>query len=544
MADEALEKVRDTEAEPFVLPVAPSARAMSPEPPAPAPTPKNSDSGADLAELTGGTSLDKLTGTLTDIKKREVEAKSGTYDAMEAQLTRDQQRAEAAYKRSAGASLNDLKPWDAAAESKKHHTDPLEAFGSAGAVFAAVASLFTRQPMENAMFGIAAAMEAVKVGDEKAYDRSYSAWQDNTKIALDRHKIQHEAYTDALQLMNTNMAVGRAKMQVQAARFDDQKSLALLEAGMDKELIELQNARELQAIKIADARTSMITDNIKLKDLMSSGFDPKKPSSPESVDAIEGWKRRWAAPSRAALKPEQEFTKRWWEEHPNASTEEFTAAYKQWHASTGGRTPVLTEGRQKAAEIERRKAEYVASGMDATKAHDKATQEVNRAGTVMSGNRADDLKQRIDMIDIQVLPTIDKIEQLLVKHKALTGIGGMVTRPAEAVSNVFGSDATDRKQFERYISELQEIGPRILTGSNARPLAAEAGKINTIIAGLRLGDTTANTTRAYRELKQLFKDVRGSIEKRWGGDTSPAEAAPEKSGGKTKFRWQDAPLVE
>jgi len=51
-----------------------------------------------------------------------------------------------------------------------------------------------------------------------------------------------------------------------------------------------------------------------------------------------------------------------------------------------------------------------------------------------------------------------QVEALLKKHNALTGLGGKVTRPAETVSNWFGSNETDRAQFRRYIEELRELG--------------------------------------------------------------------------------------
>ncbi len=146
-----------------------------------------------------------------------------------------------------------------------------------------------------------------------------------------------------------------------------------------------------------------------------------------------------------------------------------------------------------------------------------------------SGNQRDKLQGMVDQTKY-FEGHIDKVEELLTKHKALAGLGGKVTRPAEVISNIFGGNETDRKQFEREILGMQEIASRILTGSAGRPLAAEAAKINGIVAGLQLGDTTANTVRAYRELRPLIQKIRGDLEKRKGGgaapDGEPAPAAP------------------
>ena len=55
---------------------------------------------------------------------------------------------------------------------------------------------------------------------------------------------------------------------------------------------------------------------------------------------------------------------------------------------------------------------------------------------------------------------IDKVEALLKKHNAMTGLGGKITRPGEVVSNWFGNNETDRATQLR--SEDQD-GPEPLS---------------------------------------------------------------------------------
>ena len=82
-------------------------------------------------------------------------------------------------------------------------------------VAAVIASAFTKAPATNAIEGMAGAINAIKEGNESASNRAYESYKQNTKLALDRQKIQHEQYQDATALMASNMAAGQAKMQMQ-----------------------------------------------------------------------------------------------------------------------------------------------------------------------------------------------------------------------------------------------------------------------------------------------------------------------------------------
>ena len=247
--------------------------------------------GVDLADLVRASEPPPdVTAGLTDLKRQELAAKEKTYQTIEGQTSRDQARAEAAYKKSAGADLSAIKPWDAQQAGKDYHTDPLEAFGSLGSVFAIFASAFTHQPMENALLGSAAAMGAIKNGDDVAYDRAYTAWKDNTQLALKNHQIQHETYQDAIQLMNTNMGAGRVKMQVDAARFGDKQALFLLENGMDKELIELQQSRMKSAATLAEKWQKIEEDNAKLQTMWQLEKEKLAEGKSPGQARLEAWK--------------------------------------------------------------------------------------------------------------------------------------------------------------------------------------------------------------------------------------------------------------
>src|SRR5258705_6051313 len=194
-------------------------------------------------------SLGELIGTppglsekRTDLQRQKIDIQERFFGQTEQQLDQDRARIQKAFD-ATGIETGTMQQCDSDKMREKFRTDPLEAFGSLGSVFAMVASAFTRAPMENALNGAAAAMNAVKAGDQQEFERAYAAWKENNALALQRHNIMQQRYSDALQLMNTDMSAARAKMQMLATSFDDRQLLTFMEAGMDKEMLETIHKR-------------------------------------------------------------------------------------------------------------------------------------------------------------------------------------------------------------------------------------------------------------------------------------------------------------
>ena len=127
-----------------------------------------------------------VTSRLSDVQREKVAASDKIYSEIESAQSRLLPRIEQLSK-NAGVEAEKMKPWDADQEAAKRRTDPIEAFGSFGSVFGILASAFTHAPMENALNASAAAMNAIKEGDAKSYDRAYKAWEQNTKHCLGRN---------------------------------------------------------------------------------------------------------------------------------------------------------------------------------------------------------------------------------------------------------------------------------------------------------------------------------------------------------------------
>lgn len=576
------------------------ATSWAPGEPAPSPMGTNID---DLVRPPKG-----LQEGLVDISKRKGAADEQIYQRMANTTDEDQKRLRDAYDKT-GIQPGEFKKWNADEEMAKRRTDPIEAFGSFGSVFGILASAFTHAPMENAMNASAAAMNAIKAGDEAGYDKAYKAWQDNTKVALERHQMEHQAFTDASVLMKTNLEAGLNMARLNAARFDNKKEQYLLENGMIKEWFDYQAAKQKAGLALAETMPKIEDVNHRRMDLKARGYDEKHPDSDMSIQAYRDWSKYWQEvdhPRVGAFNPTKMALDRFIAENPNASSDDVSEYIRNlkgpssdvmdlnrgkvdvqkqrndeiaWHnarleeiqngrgdvsklrqeetarhnkameavatkkTETGGASRDLTIDRQNASAVAEQKKAWRAEGIPEDEVARRGAQlykDLKTRSSAPSGNKIDELTGKIDRVTYME-STIDKVEGLLAKHKAIAGLGGAVTRPAEAISNIFGSDETDRRQFERWIAELQEWAPSALNDRNGRPLSSEASKIQTIIAGLRIGDTTANTVRAYRELKPLLAKIKSNLGERRG---SKAPDAEKTSGGDKSSPWLRDPVAQ
>lgn len=587
-----------------------------PDTPAASWAPGESVSGMPGADAT----RTKVTGDLANIQREKVAASDKVYGEIDAAQARLMPRIEQLSK-DAGVEAEKMKPWDADAEMAKRRTDPIEAFGSLASVAGILASAFTHAPMENALNASAAAMNSIRAGDEKAYDRASKAWESNQKMYMDRHKIQHDAYQDAVSLLNVNMSAANTKLQVLAARFGDKQVQTLLEAGMNKEVEEVLAARQRNALALEKEMPKIIEENANISRLFALGFDPKNATSEKSQEALQKFQKEQAELERSKRVTSQNPTSvalgNFMATNPNATPDEISAYLRtlkgpsdakldlereknalsakraeeltrhnralediqngrgdvaklraeetarhnkamegltEKRIEAGGGAKDLTTDRQRAQDVKKFRRELEdAENEDGTPKHSaqeiaKKAAEYERslkvAASAPSANRADQIKSLYDRAGM-MSETIDKADALMAKHKAITGVGGTVTRPLEAIGNVFGSNDTDRAQFRRYVSELQEWGTRVLNESSGRPLSAEVSKLNNILPGLAWGDTTANTVRAYRELKPLIATIQAQMKKRmdgtWDASTSPGAGNAQSTKAPS---WMDWPEVK
>jgi hypothetical protein len=542
------------------------------------------DPSPDIASLTGGMppSSSSAIADLTKLKKQQIGEESKVMDRTSRTLDRDQARMEQAFK-AEGVEPEALKPWNANKEHEKFETDPIQGIGSVGGLFAVIASAFTKAPATNAIEGMAGAINAIKEGNESAYNRAYESYKQNTKLALDRQKIQHEQYQDATALMQSNMAAGSAKMQMLAAKFGDQNTLMLLEHGMSKELFEMQDAR----VKAAE-QWMQYSDNLTKHDFQKLAIDEIKKNPPNTGDPVADKMQMAAQIQRVYDGPgkygtaEQEAVGKYVMAHQNDPPDKFAdglaevhqqfspksqniEAYQQarqnWQDAHPGETMPAAEDAKMLADFGLSgTARTGASGSGATLTNDRSinkdaeehkarmkqehpdwspdkldqdrdayVKSRKAATAALSGNRADDIQGKIDQTDNIVRESRANLD-FLHQYKGGAGLMGKIMRGEEIAENITGAGTqTDRVAFRRRVHELQEMVPRIITDSNGRPLKAAQDKVDDFVAGLNAGDTGPNTIRAYEDLIKEMEIRKGNYQNRKSGGTS-TPAAPQDTG--------------
>lgn len=549
---------------------------------------QTSDPSPDIASLTGGmpTSSSSAIADLTKLKKQQIGEESKVIDKTNATIDRDQARMERAFK-AEGIEPETLKPWDADKEHRKFESDPIQGIGSVGGIFAVIASAFTKAPATNAIEGMAGAINAIKQGNEAAYNRAYDSYKQNTKLALDRQKIQHEQYQDATSLMQTNMAAGSAKMHNLAAKFGDQNTLMLLEHGMNKELFEMQAAR----VSAAD-QWLQYSEKLTKHDFQKLAIDEIKKNPPQTGNPVQD-KMQMAAQIQRIYDgngkygtAEQEAVGKYVMAHQNDPADKFAdglaevhqqfsakaqniegyqSAKQQYRDAHEGQEPpadedakllqqfglsgrpgggatgagkTLTNDRtiNKDAEEHKAKQKKEHPDWDETKLdqdRDSYVKQRKAATATLSGNRIDDIQSKIDQTDNIVRESKANLD-FLHQYKGGAGLMGKIMRGEEIAENITGAGTqTDRVAFRRRVHELQEMVPRIITDANGRPLKAAQDKVDDFVAGLNAGDTGANTIRAYEDLIKEMEIRKANYGKRQTGGTgtpaSPSDGAGDSS---------------
>ena len=494
--------------------------------------------------------------------------------------------------RTSGVEAEKMKPWNADEESAKRRTDPIEAFGSIGSVFGILASAFTHAPMENALNASAAAINSIKEGDSKAYDRAYKAWEDNTKRRLERHKIQHEAYQDAVSLLSTNMAVANTKLQVAAARFGDKQVLALLDAGMSKEVQDLLASRQKMSLELAENLPKITTANAEMARLFALGYDPKNPSSEKSQQAYQKYKQEqvdWKQAERAFtpeqqaysqfvkekpnatpeerasyiqdlrrrgnLTPEQEAVNAFLEQKPDATAEDLKAFVtdlraKSRGATLGGNTHMTGERERQTEVLQYKEGLRVEKNEDGTPKYtntqvaemgEEFRRKLGTKAAVLPGGA----RVKIDTA-INNITTAEKVlgdmENLLKKHKAITGFGGTVMRKAETLGNIFGAESADYHEFLALHSTLKRMLPGIITGSNATRFKQEISEMDNIVAGTKMGDLAPSVSENYKKLREIFSKIKPDLDRMRKGEEAPINPAPADAPGSKDQPWLRAPI--
>lgn len=514
--------------------------------------------------------------------KRKIATTSSLNDLYARRTEQDRSELKRAYDATA-IQPGELQPWDQDKAYEKYKTDPLESFGSLGSVFAMVASAFTKAPMTNALNAGAAAMNAIKDGKDQEYERAFKAFKENTDLTMKRHSIMQQRYADADKFLNTDLHTWRAMTAAAAGEFDDQQTLTLLNAGMDKDVIELIHKRNVTAkdqVELGQSITKATFQQRALDGAMKTNDAIESPIE-RAAHNLNAFNRIYGAKQT----PVQEIMGQWYAEHPNGTAEEAakfyhetamrsTAANQQFENLKIYETAVREEHpdwnemqvrdeaqrritRARTASNNNQKADErrdVEAGIRKEHpdwANDKVQLEVNKrikaSETVLTANER--LKQEgLSDKYKYAIQTIDKIVEPVTKKLGPVGLPGYATRLGERLGNFVGSKSTDYVQISRNIDMLKIWAGQNLLGRDGKPLSAEYAHINNVIAGLSMGDTVANTLRSYKELKTLYEQMQSDVNKRmndkWEAPGTAGTAESSATPTNKKPSWQNFPKVE
>ncbi len=539
--------------------------------------------GGDTDSIASMLSPDKaMTDDLLKGQREKVAAETGIIDQTAARAEEDRGYMRHMLARE-GVAMDDVKPWDAKVERAKYRSDPIADFGSFASVFAIAASAFTKQPMANALNASAAAMNAVRERNDEEYKYAYQAWKDNTDLAVKRGNMMHQQYSDALSLFNTDVSLGDAKMKQLAVKFGDQQALTMMEHGMYPQLWEMMGSRA----KAVEGMTKAVqaSDEYSFRKTVFENDPRRKSENPQTQ--MQAWNEAYGVTTPV----DQFIMQKWWAEHPGAGTEDavkflgemnrakwmgrgtdksqFVAAKldqlnedpqtkglpmpeklklieNEWNTVTKGQTPTNVAREHIKEDIKKEHPDWTAGQVDKEVMRQEA--EAKKSG--VTGNEK--LKRESHIFQYrESIGTIDKQMMVLRKYIGAAGAPGMALRLKERVGNLFGSNQTDRVQFERDIKYLQLTATRLLLDQAAgRPLSAEQEKVKSIVAGLNIGDTTVNTIRALEDLKSRYDRLMKENERLLHGEgsgaaapTGGASSTPAASGDNADAPWLRDPAV-
>jgi hypothetical protein len=523
--------------------------------------------GKSLDDLTGGSDAqyDAITKADLALTKQKIGAEGGMAAIQKRQDDAYAQRQERMLAQE-GATMDDLKPWNAEKEMGKRETNLWEQFGSPGFVISMLASAFTAMPMNSALNAGAAAMNAINQGKMEDYHKAFDAWKENSNLTLKRLDIEEHEFNQIGDLRSKNMESWRAQATALAARFNDQRLALLLQGGLDQQVLDAIDAKAKSKVELADA-TQRLQDNETRRQitmaLLGDSKDPKKmaraaqlaeaitqpgPKTPEQLavaavisdpdfaalstadqnkrinEAVRGVaSARYGGHATPIMGEIQRQLDASDAEHPDDSPEQRDQRHIEIIKNVSiAQKPANAGAPSMAKEQAQLVEEYVKAGMPRDEAIKKAKE---AAAPPITGNKRVDLESHLGQYD-DALKIIDGIDKTLNKYAGAAGVAGRATRMGERVGNILGSNNTDRVQMMRDIEQLQVMGPRLLLDQKTgRPLSIEAGKISDIIAGLNMGDTTANTLRAMKEIRERLTTIRDRDKAQMGG-ASVADPPP------------------
>src|SRR5215469_6334488 len=506
--------------------------------------------------------LRKTNITILDEQIGERERAQRDLDDKDREFERKMKRLNAAI----GHDADNLHPWNADWEMAARKHDLWEQFGSPGLHVAMIGSAFTAMPMVSALNAGAAAMNAINQGDIDGYDKAFDAWKQNTELVLKRMRVEQDEFNNIDKLRNSNLTRWREELALKMDQFGDRRKRAMLDAGLDDEVIKAIKAQEdlygqIETNYKDHLKNKALFDEVqrqleinggnffaayteaakKLNEAEYAGRYGQSLTAQQQAKINERQTQWDAANPPKADESTDDYNKRREAAHDDITRQVVTSYHPleerklnlgEWKAQEDKRhheaTEAVSQGklsvdqaRQQEDARHKQVMDDIAAGRLAKEVtaevekerHDKAMEEIQKLSkTQLTPNKAAELRIASDRYRTGI-ETIDKLLSMIQKHVGAVGAAGYATRAAESMSNVIaGSNATDRKEIERLINELQMLTPRLITESTSRPMASEHEHVSSVVGGLRAGDTRPNVLRNLQDLRGQLVTIKGKMD--------------------------------
>jgi hypothetical protein len=258
-----------------------------------------------------------------DITQKELGAVSSVIDKSEREEKTYESIAQKKFMQLESVDPMQIKPWKAEEEQKKYSDDPYSAFGSFAMVAGLGLAAFTKTPFINSMNAMAGVINGRKEGMDQQYDRAYKAWQDNTKLFLDRFNMVKTQVGEAVDMMKTKGEMGKTQLANTLTKYGLAQDLALLNAGYDDMLSQKWVAQAKAVEGLAKSRDEI--ENLHMVRQAEAQENQDRQANgqpPMTAQEAISFKQGLVAPKTPEQAAFADAWKSFLKEHPNATAAE------------------------------------------------------------------------------------------------------------------------------------------------------------------------------------------------------------------------------
>jgi len=394
---------------------------------------------------------------------------------------------------------------------QRKQSDLFSTFGSIAMLVGAIAGRRSMQPATASLQAAAGVLEGINTSNDKEFDRDYKVWQTQSGFLEKSVELQNQTFREIMEDERLTDTQRHEKLLEAFRLYDMRAGIDAVERGDMETAYKLPMEISKYGLEIQKTRAQI--DEINAH------------ASAERVRA--GALGATGGLGRGAIGTEREYVdtavKSALESNPNLTHEEENEVRRQAHEKwrSSGSSTMAGEKASIAKQMIEEGEKEIGGPMTAQQKAN-AVHLVEKGG--LTGNEQAKMEARIDLYKYSLEKIHDLYDKL--KNGLRPGLVGYEERLRERLGDVLGAGGVDNVQFMRDIQYLRMLGTRLLTDSSGRPLSHEASRIDDIVAGIKIGDTGANTMEAFEQLDKLYRQMQSDDLSRLQGSWKPQGVAP------------------